>query len=217
MPTLFVELLRIKFPSEVYLALNKRIGSVPCCPLHSCLRRVCEQVLEQMSFTVDRFGRGEMESLLLKHSEDSCLTEAVAMATPLLVKSRSLLRRFVEDLNVLDVIFHMLRSGSSAVHAAASLSSLGCFLKMEDMLCPSTSAGDIFKQGLCQVANVEEDVFFELEPQEIVGGIRTKLQGASFFEAMFRGGFQESKSTVVTLAGVQAPILKVQFIFLLLH
>ena len=34
-------------------------------------------------------------------------------------------------------------------------------------------------------------------------------QGASFFEAMFRGGFQESQTNVVPLVDVQAPVFKV--------
>lgn len=155
-----------------------------------------------------------MESLLLKNSENSQVTEYVALATPLLVKSRSLLRRFLEELHILDVIFLLLNSERMLEHAAASLSSLGCVLKMDDMICPTTCLGDVFKQGVCQVADLEEDVFFHISSQEAVGGIRRKLQEASFFEAMFRGGFQESKATVITLTGIQAPILKVKTILI---
>ena len=80
---------------------------------------------------------------------------------------------------------------------------------MDDMICPQTVLGDVFDNEPCQVSAVEEDVFFQLAPNQLVGGVKNRLQ-VPFFEAMFRGGFQESNSLIVSLTNsVQPPVFKV--------
>lgn len=208
-----MDLLQTHFPLEVYLGLNRRPTSLHCCPLHSSLRRVGEQILDQMASIVGQFGRGEIESILIKSADNLESSGVVAMAAPLIVKSRCLLRRYVNDLRILDTIGIQLHSPNSRAYAAASLSSLGSFLKMDDLLSPPTALNDLFSHEPCQVADAEEDVFFQIVSRQTIGGVKSRLQGASFFEAMFRGGFQESHTNIVPLADIQAPILKVIFLF----
>lgn len=131
------------------------------------------------------------------------------MSVPLIVKSRSLLRRYVNDLQVLDLIGKELRSSDSRTYAIASLSSLASFLKMDDLLSPHTTLADLFSHKPCQAADAAEDVFFQVTANQTIGGVKSRLQGASFFEAMFRGGFQESQTNVVSIVNIQAPVLKV--------
>lgn len=204
-----MDLLQTHFPLEVYLGLNRRLTTVHCCPLHSSIRRVGEQILDQMACIVAQFGRGEIENILIKSADDLTSSGVVAMAAPLIVKSRCLLRRYINDLQILDTIGKQLCSPESRAYAAASLSSLGSFLKMDDLLSPHTALGDLFSHEPCQVADAKEDVFFQIIPSQMIGGVKSRLQDASFFEAMFRGGFQESQTNVVPLVGVQAPVLKV--------
>jgi hypothetical protein len=170
---------------------------------------VAEQILDQMASIVAQFGRGEIENILIKSADNLVSSGVVAMAAPLIVKSRCLLRRYVNDLQILDTIGKQLRSPDSRAYAAASLSSLGSFLKMDDFLSPHTVLDDLFSQESCQVADVKEDVFFQIVPSQKIGGVKSRLQGASFFEAMFRGGFQESQTNVVPLVDIQAPVFKV--------
>lgn len=205
---MFVDLLQTHFPLEIYLGLN-RITSLHCCPLHSSLRRVGEQILDQMASIVAQFGRGEIENILIKSGDDMASSGVVAMSAPLIVKSRCLLRRYVNDLRILDTIGNQLHSPDSRAYAAASLSSLGSFLKMDDLLSPRTVLNDLFGHEACQVADAKEDVFFQIIPSQTIGGVKSRLQGASFFEAMFRGGFQESHTNIVPLVDIQAPVLKV--------
>lgn len=170
---------------------------------------MAEQILDQMASIVAQFGRGEIENILLKSSDDLAKSAVVAMAAPLIVKSRGLLRRYVNDLQILDTIGKQLYSPDTRAYAAASLSSLGSFLKMDDFLSPHTALSDLFSHKPCQVTNVREDVFFQLITGQTIGGVKSRLQDASFFEAMFRGGFQESQNDVVVLVDIQAPVLKV--------
>ena len=170
---------------------------------------MAEQILDQMASIVAQFGRGEIENILIKSADNLVSSGVVAMAAPLIVKSRGLLRRYVNDLQILDTIGKQLRSPDSRAYAAASLSSLGSFLKMDDFLSPHTVLDDLFSQESCQVADVKEDVFFQIVPSQKIGGVKSRLQGASFFEAMFRGGFQESQTNVVPLVDIQAPVFKV--------
>ena len=181
-----------------------------CCPLHSSLRRVGEQILEQISSIVSQFGRGEMENVLLKTKEDASTQVAVALATPVIVKSRCLLRYFLIELDVLEMICNLLKDGNSVDYAAASLSSLGNFLKMDDLLCPSTNLNEVFNSELCQTMGLQDDVFFQMSSKENVGAIKEKLN-SPFFQAMFRGGFSESNSTVVPLPNVEVPVLQVTY------
>ena len=207
--SLFVDLLKTHFPLEVYLGLNRRLTTVHCCPLHSSIRRVGEQILEQMASIVAQFGRGEIENILIKSADDVASSRVVAMAAPLIVKSRSLLRHYISNYHILETIGKQFFLPESRAYAAASLSSLGSFLKMDDLLSPRTSLSDLFSHESCKVADAKEDVFFQIIPSQRIGGIKSRLQDASFFEAMFRGGFQESQSNIVPLVGVQAPVLKV--------
>lgn len=87
---------------------------------------------------------------------------------------------------------------------------------------------NFFNQGeACRVADVEEDVFFQVcsysspekkseehgsEVSNLVGGVKAMLQEATFFQAMFRGGFQEATAERVILGGIPAPLLKVSLI-----
>ena len=73
------------------MPLFNRVGS---------LHDVGRQIMEQMSEIVKHFGRGEMEHIMT-NKHDSEAINAVAMTTPVIVKSRSLLRRFVTELKVL--------------------------------------------------------------------------------------------------------------------
>ena len=117
----------------------------------------------------------------------------------------------MNDLKVMDIIGDLLRQGSSSSrYAIASLSSLGAFLNMDDLICPSTVLDDIINDEPCQLTGVEEDVFFQLAPNQLVGGVKSRLQ-VPFFEAMFRGGFQESNSEVVSLTrlSLQPQVFKV--------
>lgn len=83
-PHLFMALLESQMPMQVYLQLNCHI-SANCCPLHSSLRRVGEQILDQFSLIVSRFGRGEMEKLLTQNQLNDNIN-SVALATPLIVR-----------------------------------------------------------------------------------------------------------------------------------
>ena len=116
----------------------------------------------------------------------------------------------MNDLEVMDIVGDMLRQGGNqSRYAVASLSSLGTFLKMDGLICPQTVLGDVFNNEPCQVVTVEEDVFFKLAPDQLVGGIKSRLQ-VPFFEAMFRGGFQESNSLIVSLTNtIQPQVFKV--------
>lgn len=77
-------LLESQLPVQVYLQLNCRV-SVSCCPLHSSLRRVGEQILDQFAHIVSQFGRGEMEKILTQ-SQTSSNVNSIALATPLIVR-----------------------------------------------------------------------------------------------------------------------------------
>lgn len=180
-----------------------------CCPLHSSIRRVGEQILDQLASIVAQFGRGEIERILTKTSNHSPSSGVVAMAAPLIVKSRGLLQRYVNELQILDTIGQQLHHPESRAYAAASLSSLGSFLKMDDLLSPQTTISDLFAHDSCRAVDIEEDVFFHIAPDQTIGGVKNLLQGASFFEAMFRGGFQESQTNVVPIFDVKLPVLKV--------
>jgi len=67
------------------------------------LFRVGQQILDQLSEIVLKFGQGEMEYIMTneKVAHDLESIKIVAMTTPVIVKSRHLLRRYVKDLNVL--------------------------------------------------------------------------------------------------------------------
>ena len=81
---LFVSLLESHFPLQVDMQLNGRT-SVNCCPLHSSLRRVGEQILQQLALIVSQFGRGEMEKILTNNETNSNIY-SVALAAPLIVR-----------------------------------------------------------------------------------------------------------------------------------
>lgn len=207
-PGLFVGLLRTHFPLEVYVGLNRKAAQhVRCCPLHSSLRRVGEQILDQMASLTGQFGRGEMEKILLEGVE----TGPVALAAPLIVKSRSLLRRFLTELGVLDAIARLLCQEESRTYATASLSALAAFLKMDDLMSPAVSLSDLFHHGdPCRASEDVEDVFFLVQQdQSVVGGVKSRLQGSSYFQAMFRGGFNESLTDRIPMPGIQARVLLV--------
>ncbi len=200
-------LLRSHFPLEVYSRLVRNVDMKHCCPLHSSLRRVGEQILEQICSIVAQFGRGEMENILLK-SKDEATTLAVALAIPVIVKSRCLLRHFLIELDVLEVIWNALHREESVTYTTASLSALGHFLKMDDMLCPSIGLSDLFDAGPCRSSELSADVFFQISPQQSVGAVKDLLQ-VPFFQAMFHGGFTEANSTVIPLPNIEASVLEV--------
>ncbi len=181
-----------------------------------------EQILDIMSTLAGQFGRGKMEKILSRRKE-SILdgAEAVALAAPLILRSRRLLRRYVSELGILDIIFDGLLLpgedvGGSRIYAIASLSALAAFLKMEDLIHPGPIRpllADIFHPAVgCKVSGIKEDVFFYVEDDEtIVGGVKFKLQETnSYFAGMFRGGFQESRADKVQISGVQGPLFKVR-------
>jgi hypothetical protein len=57
--------------------------------------------MEQVSEIVKHFGRGEMEYIMTHEKvHDSKAINAVAMTTPVIVKSRRLLRHFATELKV---------------------------------------------------------------------------------------------------------------------
>ena len=83
---------------------------------------------------------------------------------------------------------------------------------MEDLLISPlvNDVGDLYENLNCQVIDIEEDVQFQISHSSIfIGGIKRKLQSSIYFQAMFRGGFKESKSEKVILNDIEAPILKV--------
>jgi hypothetical protein len=100
-------------------------------------------------------------------------------------------------------------------YATVSLTSLGTFLKMEDLLISPhvNDMEDFYDRTACQIdVDEEEDVQFLINSGVTVGGIKNRLQVSNFFQAMFRGGFKESTSDKVTLADVEAPVLRVGYI-----
>ena len=212
---LFVGLVQAYFPLLVFLHLV-RSTNLHCCPLHSSLRRVGEQILEQIGSIANQFGRGEMENVLLRNSkEHDDSVRAVALATPVIVKKKCLLRRFLIDFNVLEMIWNLLNDEESVTYAAASLASLGSFLKMDDMLCPSTELSDLFPSESCRCDGIADDVVFQTTSEEQVGAVKDLLQVEPFFQAMFRiGGFAESNSTVIKLPDIQASVLKVRRLYM---
>ena len=161
----------------------------------------------------------------------------VAMTTPVIVKSRHLLRRYVKDLNVLfhfyyfsklfiltiffflfkvlDIISSLLSSAETIEYATISLTSLGVLLNMEDFLISrdADDIEDLYDRNPCQVLDELEDVQFEIHPDITVGAIKDRLQESNFFQAMFRGGFKESTSVKVKLADIDAPVLRVGYYF----
>ena len=212
---LFVGLVQAYFPLLVFLHLV-RSTNLHCCPLHSSLRRVGEQILEQIGSIANQFGRGEMENVLLRNSkEHDDSVRAVALATPVIVKKKCLLRRFLIDFNVLEMIWNLLNDEESVTYAAASLASLGSFLKKDDMLCPSTELSDLFPSESCRCDGIADDVVFQTTSEEQVGAVKDLLQVEPFFQAMFRiGGFAESNSTVIKLPDIQASVLKVRRLYM---
>lgn len=113
-----------------------------------------------MSTLASQFGRGEMENILIRRTANQS-EAAVALAAPLVLKSRRLLRRYATDLCVLDTIFDQLTGinskaekteqqlKESRVYATASLSALATFLKMDDLGHPGpmrASLADVFQQ-----------------------------------------------------------------------
>lgn len=67
------------------------------------LHRVGQQIMEQMSEIVKKFGHGEIEYIMTneKAANDLESINLVAMTTPVIVKSRSLLRRYFTEFNVI--------------------------------------------------------------------------------------------------------------------
>jgi hypothetical protein len=65
------------------------------------LYRVGQQILEQLSEIVLKFGHGEMEYIMTnqKVANDLESIKIAAMTTPVIVKSRNLLRRYITDFN----------------------------------------------------------------------------------------------------------------------
>lgn len=114
----------------------------------------------------------------------------------------------------MDIISSLLTSAETIACATVSLTSLGVFLKMEDLLISPNANDfeDLYDRNNCQV-NVDEreDVQFLIYPDITVGGIKNRLTDSHFFQAMFRGGFRESTSEEVALADIEAPVLKVEY------
>ena len=82
---------------------------------------------------------------------------------------------------------------------------------MEDLLISSSvhNVEDLYENFDCQVNGIVEDVKFKISPNISIGGVKNLLDKSIFFQAMFRGGFKESKSDEITLTDIQEPILKV--------
>ena len=156
----------------------------------------------------------EIEKVLSEDTDDLTSSGPVALAVPMIIKSQPLLKRYVEDLRILNVIAHQLRSPESRTYAVAALTSLGASFKMDNQLLPKTSLTDVCNDTSCKVANTEEDVFFQMSSdQKVIGGVKGILQEASsYFEAMFRGSFRESQVDVVQLDQIPAPVLQVFFV-----
>lgn len=70
------------------------------------LYRVGQQILDQLSEIVLKFGQGEIENVMTneKKGNDSKSIKIVAMTIPVIVKSRNLLRRYLTDFNVLNIL-----------------------------------------------------------------------------------------------------------------